>query len=88
MEKIKNKKVTKDTRNEEDSSNITTKEEGKLRKTVTNLIKKQKLQTVRAIITGQDAPKPWTPDAKAKVSIFNDPTTTKLILYFLMQQFI
>uniref|UniRef100_A0A161ZRR5 DNA-directed RNA polymerase n=1 Tax=Daucus carota subsp. sativus TaxID=79200 RepID=A0A161ZRR5_DAUCS len=68
LEKTKNKKAKKDARKEEDAaSDIATIEEGKLRKTVNNLIKKQKLQTVRAIIKGQDPTKPWTPDAKAKV---------------------
>lgn len=74
MEKTKKKKPKKDTKNEEEASDISSKEEGKLRKTVTNLIKKQKLQTVRAIIKGEDPTKPWRPDAKAKVSIYCDLT--------------
>ncbi|XP_074381856.1 DNA-directed RNA polymerase 2, chloroplastic/mitochondrial-like isoform X2 [Apium graveolens] len=67
LEKTKKKKSKKDTKNEEEASDGTSKEEGKLKKTVTNLIKKQKLQTVRAIIKGEDPMKPWRPDAKAKV---------------------
>ena len=79
LEKTKNKKAKKDARKEEDAaSDIATIEEGKLRKTVNNLIKKQKLQTVRAIIKGQDPTKPWTPDAKAKVSTFCNLADTNL----------
>lgn len=39
----------------------------KLRKTVTMLIKKQKLPAVRKIVSEQDGLRPWSQDAKAKV---------------------
>ncbi|OVA15329.1 DNA-directed RNA polymerase [Macleaya cordata] len=43
------------------------KEQAKLRKKVTNLMKKQKLLQVRQIVKGQDDLKPWGQDAQAKV---------------------
>ncbi|KAK3222754.1 hypothetical protein Dsin_009779 [Dipteronia sinensis] len=43
------------------------KEQEKLRKKVTNLIKKQKLQQVRGILKGQDDSKPWGQEAHVKV---------------------
>lgn len=44
-----------------------TKEQELLRKRVTNLMKKQKLQQVRKIVKGQDDSKPWGQDTHAKV---------------------
>ncbi|XP_010943346.1 DNA-directed RNA polymerase 2B, chloroplastic/mitochondrial isoform X2 [Elaeis guineensis] len=44
-----------------------TKEQELLRKRVTNLMKKQKLQQVRKIVKGQDDSKPWGQDTQAKV---------------------
>ncbi|KAK2635967.1 hypothetical protein Ddye_030759 [Dipteronia dyeriana] len=43
------------------------KEQEKLRKKVTNLIKKQKLQQVRGILKGQDDSKPWGQEAHVKI---------------------
>ncbi|KAK4842452.1 hypothetical protein QYF36_021929 [Acer negundo] len=43
------------------------KEQEKLRKKVTNLIKKQKLQQVRGILKGRDDSKPWGQEAHVKV---------------------
>ncbi|KAL5826186.1 hypothetical protein ACOSQ4_017983 [Xanthoceras sorbifolium] len=43
------------------------KEQEKLRKRVTNLIKKQKLQQVRGIVKGHDDSKPWGQEAHVKV---------------------
>lgn len=44
-----------------------TKEEQILRKKVTDLMKKQKVQQVRKIVRGQDVSKPWGQDAQVKV---------------------
>lgn len=41
----------------------------KLRKKVTNLVKKKKLQQVRHIVKQQDQLKPWGQDAQVKVCI-------------------
>lgn len=68
MEKTKKKNETKNKEDEEgDESNTVTTEQEKLRKKVTDLIKKQKLPAVRRIVKGQDDFKPWGQDARAKV---------------------
>lgn len=68
LEKTKKKKETKNKEDEEGGeSNTVTTEQEKLRKKVTNLIKKQKLPAVRRIVKGQDDFKPWGQDARAKV---------------------
>lgn len=64
LEKTKKKKVDKGSG---DRSDTVVQEQEKLRKKVSNLMKKQKLQAVRQIVKGQDDLKPWGPDAKAKV---------------------
>lgn len=74
LERTKKKKVVQDTKSEEDASNVVTHEQEKLRKTVTNAMKKQKLHVVRSIVKGQDDSKPWTPDARAKVCMFSNLT--------------
>ncbi|XVF81816.1 hypothetical protein PTKIN_Ptkin15bG0186400 [Pterospermum kingtungense] len=67
LEKTKKKKVDKTNEDEGDKSDAAIKEQERLRKKVTNLIKKQKLPAVRQIVKGQDDTKPWDQDAKAKV---------------------
>ncbi|KAF8396295.1 hypothetical protein HHK36_017911 [Tetracentron sinense] len=61
------KKTDKDKKNGGGKSDPVTKEQEKLRKKVTNFIKKQKLHQVRQIVKGQDNLKPWDQDAQAKV---------------------
>ena len=46
------------------------KEQQRLRKKVTDLMKKQKLRQVRHIVKKQDSTRPWGQDAHAKVCIF------------------
>ncbi|KAK8694366.1 hypothetical protein V6N13_071920 [Hibiscus sabdariffa] len=67
LEKTKKKKAAKEDEDEGNESGAVIKEQEKLRKKVTNLIKKQKLPAVRQIVKGQDDTKPWGQDAKAKV---------------------
>ncbi|XP_017975630.1 PREDICTED: DNA-directed RNA polymerase 2, chloroplastic/mitochondrial isoform X3 [Theobroma cacao] len=67
LEKTKKKRVDKKNEDEGDKPNAEIKEQEKLRKKVTDLIKKQKLPAVRQIVKGQDDTKPWGQDAKAKV---------------------
>lgn len=67
LEKTKKKKGDKDKENDGNDSNAVVKDQEKLRKKVTTLIKKQKLLAVRQIVKGQDDSKPWGQDAKAKV---------------------
>ena len=43
------------------------KEQQRLRKKVTDLMKKQKLRQVRKIVKNQDNSRPWGQDAQAKV---------------------
>lgn len=66
LEKTKKQKADKNNKTE---GNITpvTQEQEKLRQTVTNLMKKQKLRAVQQIVKAQDDSKPWGPEAKAKV---------------------
>ncbi|KAM4132099.1 hypothetical protein ACJW30_01G224600 [Castanea mollissima] len=67
LEKTKKKKGDKDKENDGGDSNAVVKDQEKLRKKVTTLIKKQKLLAVRQIVKGKDDSKPWGQDAKAKV---------------------
>ncbi|KAG4120810.1 hypothetical protein ERO13_D11G167000v2 [Gossypium hirsutum] len=67
LENTRKKKVDKEDEDEGSESNAAIKEQERLRKKVTNLIKKQKLPAVRQIVKGQDNTKPWGQDAKAKV---------------------
>lgn len=50
-----------------DGEEKSVKDQEKLRKKVTSLIKKQKLRQVRSIVKGHDDSKPWGQDAQAKV---------------------
>lgn len=63
---MKKKRHNKDNENDE-KPDSQIKEQERLRKKVTNLIKKQKLPAVRQIVKGADDSKPWGQDAKAKV---------------------
>lgn len=70
LEKTKKKKADKD-KDEEGASGSVVKQQEKLRKKVTTLIKQQKLPAVRYIVKGQDDSKPWGQEAKAKVYKMN-----------------
>nr|DAD31567.1 TPA_asm: hypothetical protein HUJ06_010418 [Nelumbo nucifera] len=61
------KKTDKDKKADGGESDPVIKEQQRLRKKVTDLMKKQKLQQVRQIVKGQDDSKPWGQDAQAKV---------------------
>lgn len=52
---------------EGDVTSDVTQEQEKLRRTVTNLMKKQKLRVVQQIVKAQDEARPWGTDVKAKV---------------------
>ncbi|NP_001289520.1 DNA-directed RNA polymerase 2, chloroplastic/mitochondrial [Nicotiana sylvestris] len=65
LEKTKKQKAEKD-KQKEDGEHVTQEQE-KLRKKVTNLMKKQKLRAVGQIVRRQDDSKPWGQDARAKV---------------------
>ncbi|RDX72005.1 DNA-directed RNA polymerase 2, chloroplastic/mitochondrial, partial [Mucuna pruriens] len=67
LEKTKKKKGDKSKKNEADESVADIKEEQKLRKKVIDLMKKQKLVTVRGLVKGQDDTKPWGTVIKTKV---------------------
>ncbi|GFS30542.1 DNA/RNA polymerases superfamily protein [Actinidia rufa] len=75
LEKTKKRKADESTKIEGDGSGTSIQEQDKLRKTVTNLMKKQKLHAVRNIVKEQDRSKPWGQDAKAKemVHLIFDP---------------
>ncbi|PON58052.1 DNA-directed RNA polymerase, phage-type [Parasponia andersonii] len=64
LEKRNKKKVDKDKEIEVQSD---TREEEKLKKKVTNLMKQQKLRAVRQVVNRQDASKPWGHPIKARV---------------------
>lgn len=66
LEKMKKKKHDKDNENN-DQLDSQMNEQERLRKKVTNLIKKQKLLAVRQIVKGTDDSRPWGKDTKAKV---------------------
>ncbi|XP_028792476.1 DNA-directed RNA polymerase 2B, chloroplastic/mitochondrial isoform X2 [Neltuma alba] len=65
----KTKKKNGDTAKKEggDKVNALSREQDKLRKKVTDLMKKQKLAVVRKMVKGQDDSKPWGSDNKARV---------------------
>lgn len=65
MEKSKKKNTSR--HNRDSVSDPVKKEQEKLRKKVTLLLKKQKRQQVRQIVKGQDSSKPWGQDAHVKV---------------------
>lgn len=65
LEMTRKKKVNKDQENGE--SDAAMKEQEKLNKKVTNLMKKQKLKAVRGIVSKHDASKSWSLEARAKV---------------------
>lgn len=67
LEKTKKKKGDKGKKNEAGQSAAVNKEGEKLRKKVLDLMKKQKLVTVRGIVKGHDDAKPWGPVIKSKV---------------------
>ncbi|XP_050227015.1 DNA-directed RNA polymerase 2B, chloroplastic/mitochondrial [Mercurialis annua] len=67
LEKTKKRNSGNSKKNQQDESDDVVKEQERLRKKVTDLIKKQKLPAVRQIVKGYDDSKPWTQDAKAKV---------------------
>ncbi|CAN6244123.1 unnamed protein product [Urochloa humidicola] len=62
------KKSNKEKENEEEIGDLDiAKEQQRLRKKVTDLMKKQKLRQVRKIVKNQDDSRPWGQDAQAKV---------------------
>ncbi|KAG5527768.1 hypothetical protein RHGRI_028646 [Rhododendron griersonianum] len=67
LEKTKKEKVDKNTKLDGDGSSSALEEQVKLRKKVTDLMKKQKLHAVNKIVKKQDESKPWSQDARAKV---------------------
>ncbi|MED6185301.1 DNA-directed RNA polymerase 2B, chloroplastic/mitochondrial [Stylosanthes scabra] len=68
LEKTKKKKGHKGKKNEADAQSAVDYKEGeKLRKKVLDMMKKQKLVTVRGIVNGQDDAKPWGSVIKSKV---------------------
>ncbi|XP_065854821.1 DNA-directed RNA polymerase 2, chloroplastic/mitochondrial [Euphorbia lathyris] len=67
LEKTKKKKAGRGKKNQEEESNDVSPEQEKLRKKVTDLIKKQKLPAARQIVRGQDPSRPWNQEIKAKV---------------------
>lgn len=69
LEKTKKRKGDTGKENDAGKSSEIVKEEEKLRKKVSDLIKKNKLAAVRQIVKGQDNDKPWGQDAKVKVCI-------------------
>jgi len=71
LEKTRKKKENADNSKNsvEGESPAVMNEEEKLRKKVTDLIKKQKLPAVRKIVKGHDDSKSWSTDAKAKVCV-------------------
>ncbi|XP_044480986.1 DNA-directed RNA polymerase 2, chloroplastic/mitochondrial-like [Mangifera indica] len=67
LDKTKRKKGNKNSKAAGEESDAAITEQEKLRKKVTDLIKKQKLPAVRQIVKEQDDFKPWALDVKAKV---------------------
>ncbi|KAI4346747.1 hypothetical protein L6164_007617 [Bauhinia variegata] len=67
LEKTKKKKDDKGNQNKAGRSEDAAKEQDKLRKKVTDLMKKQRISTVRQIVKGQDDTKPWGQVTRAKV---------------------
>lgn len=84
LEKTK-KKSTKskaadqsDSQTTEDQSQATTKEQEKLRKKVTQLMKKQRVKQVKGIVKAHDDSKPWGQESHVKVSF---PTFLQQVLF-------
>lgn len=71
LDKTKRKKGNKNSKAAGEESDAAITEQEKLRKKVTDLIKKQKLPAVRQIVKEQDDFKPWALDVKAKVSMLS-----------------
>ncbi|WCJ25474.1 DNA-directed RNA polymerase 1 mitochondrial [Euphorbia peplus] len=67
LEKTKKIKAGRGRKKQQVESNDVSPEQEKLRKKVTDLIKKQKLPAARQIVKGQDPSKPWSQETKAKV---------------------
>lgn len=67
LEKTNKKKGDKNKKIDGEESASVVKEQEKLHKKVTDLMKKQKLHAVRQIVREQDESKPWGPEARAKV---------------------
>ncbi|KAK4279980.1 hypothetical protein QN277_011668 [Acacia crassicarpa] len=67
LEKTKKKKGDTAKKEGEDKSIALVREQDKLRKKVTDLMKKKKLAVVRKMVKGQDDLKPWGQDNKARV---------------------
>lgn len=56
------------------------KEEQRIRKKVTDLMKKHKVRQVRHIVKKQDNTRPWGQDAHAKVRTFSNYWVTTVLL--------
>lgn len=67
LERRKKKNVDKSMKIDGDGSANALEDEVKLRKRVTDLLKKQKLHVVKKIVKKQDESKPWNQEARAKV---------------------
>lgn len=81
LEKTKKKKGDKEKENEGGDSDSVIKEQEKLRKKVTNLMKKHKLRAVRQIVKGKDDSKHWGQDSKAKVLRYLAVTWKRLLVF-------
>ncbi|CAK9142488.1 unnamed protein product [Ilex paraguariensis] len=75
LEKTKRKNALNNS--PENGSDPVAKSQEKLRKKVTTLMKKQKVQQVRGIVKEQDDTKPWGQDAQVKVRIHRFLEKTK-----------
>lgn len=80
LKKTKKIKVDKDTKLEGDASSNALEEQVKLRKKVTDLMKKQKLHAVNQIVKKQDESKPWSQDARAKVKRFSELSAKMIVV--------
>lgn len=69
LEKTKKKNVSN--KDLGDGSDAVTKEQEKLRKKVTILMKKQRLHQVRGIVKEHDDTKPWGQEAQVKVCMYD-----------------
>lgn len=82
---MKKKKHDKDNENN-DQLDSQMNEQERLRKKVTNLIKKQKLLAVRQIVKGTDDSRPWGKDTKAKVWVIFSIYARKIMVACLLLQ--
>ena len=71
LEKTKKKSTKEVDKVVEAGDSDIAKEQQRLRKKVTDLMKKQKIRHVRHIVKKQDTTRPWGQDAHAKVCIFS-----------------